>query len=371
MLRQRQAALFKFSAKDKETMTLLSTLLRIILWFFISISLALTLFFTGVGVWQLVDQKAVMDLMVIDEIPAASKLPKFFDALAAKNKSTNGFIPDERLQRAAEKITICMNQTTERIAASRDLPSFMIIPQDARHWQQVMAFASEGKSEKYLGSSSDFVCEALKNPKSVELIDQLGIEQFVVESLHYLQSNPMEGNSNSSDLLSTIQSEITLVLRKIISNPLIVLTVAAASLLILLVFYLLLRVTALSGKMQLNDKPKRNIANSKKPKRAEPSLEQRELPKESELEQKGLYVAAAEVKTDVEPKVIELTVANSTQEQRSATASFTFYNADGVEVGVKDSGKFSVPSKGVITVRTEVPENDGTWVKWRSEIRPL
>jgi hypothetical protein len=137
------------------------------------------------------------------------------------------------------------------------------------------------------------------------------------------------------------------------------------------VFYLLLRVTALSGKMQLNDKPKRNSANSKKSKRAEPSLEQRELPKESELEQKGLYVAAAEVKTDVEPKVIELTVANSTQEQRSATASFTFYNADGVEVGVKDSGKFSVPAKGVITVRTEVPENDGTWVKWRSEIRPL
>lgn len=367
----RQAPLFKFSAKDNETMTLLSTLLRIILWFFISISLALTLFFTGVGVWQLVDQKAVMDLVVIDEMPVASKLPRFFDALVVKNKSAHGFTADERVQRAAEKITICMNQTTERIATSRDLPSFMIIPQDARHWQQVMTFASEGKSEKYLGSSSDFVCEALKNPKSVDLIDKLGIEQFVVESLHYLQNNPMEGNSNSSDLFSTIQSEITLVLRKIFSNPLIVLTVAAASLLILLVFYLLLRVTALSGSLQSNKKSKRFDLTSKKPKRAEPSLSQRELPKESELEQKGLYVAAAEVKTDVEPKVIELTVANSTEEQRSATASFTFYNADGVEVGIKDSGKFSVPPKGVITVRTAVPENDGTWVKWRSEIMPL
>ena len=371
MLQHPQKPLFKFSAKDNDNMTLLSTLLRIILWFFISISLALTVFFTGVGVWQLVDQKAVMELVAIDEIPAASKLPQFFNALAVKNKSALGFTADERVQRAAEKITICMNQTTERIAASRDLPSFMIIPQDARHWQQVMTFASEGKSEKYLGSSSDFICEALKNPKSVELIDKLGIEQFVIESLQYMQTSSIEGNANSSDLLSTIKLEITLVLSKILINPLIVLTVAAASLLILLVFYLLLRVTALSGKMKLADRSKRYDLISKKQKRAEPNLEQRALPKESDLEEKGLYVAAAEVKTDVNPKVIQLTVANSTEEQRSAKASFTFYNADGVEVGVQDSGKFLVPAKGVVTVRTEVPENDGTWVKWRSEIMPL
>ena len=353
-------------------MTLLSTLLRIILWFLISLSFLFTLFFTGIGVWQLADQKAVMDLVSGEDVPAASRLPQFFDALDVKSKSASAFIPDERLQRAAEKITICMNQATERIAESRNLPTFMIAPHDSLHWQQVISFSSQGKSEKYFNSMSDFVCAALKNPKSEDHIDKLGMDQFVAESMHYMQSSQLEGLSGSTDLLSTIKSEITLVLRSIVSNPLIVLTVAAASLLILLVFYLLLRVTALSGKMQLSDKAKRyDLSSKKQKKRAEPSLEQRALPKESELQEKGLYVAAAEVITDVEPKVIQLTVANSTQEERTAIANFTFYNADGVEVGLQDSGKFLVPAKGVVTVRTEVPANDGTWVKWRSEITPL
>jgi hypothetical protein len=352
-------------------MTLLSTILRIILWFLISLSFLFTLFFTGIGVWQLADQKAVMDLVGVEDVPAASRLPQFFDALDVKSKSASAFIPDERLQRAAEKITICMNQATERIAESRNLPTFMIAPHNSLHWQQVISFSSQGKSEKYFNSMSDFVCAALKDPKSEDHIDKLGMDQFVAESLHYMQTSPVEGQSSSADLLSTIKSEITLVLRSIVSNPLIVLTVAAASLLILLVFYLLLRVTALSGKIQLSDRSKRYDLISKKQKRAEPSLEQRVLPKESELEEKGLYVAAAEVQTDVEPKVIQLTVANSTQEERTAIANFTFYNADGVEVGLQDSGKFLVPAKGVVTVRTEVPENDGTWVKWRSEITPL
>jgi hypothetical protein len=352
-------------------MTLLSTILRIILWFLISLSFLFTLFFTGIGVWQLADQKAVMDLVGVEDVPAASRLPQFFDALDVKSKSASAFIPDERLQRAAEKITICMNQATERIAESRNLPTFMIAPHNSLHWQQVISFSSQGKSEKYFNSMSDFVCAALKDPKSEDHIDKLGMDQFVAESLHYMQTSPVEGQSSSADLLSTIKSEITLVLRSIVSNPLIVLTVAAASLLILLVFYLLLRVTALSGKIQLSDRSKRYDLISKKQKRAEPSLEQRVLPRESELEEKGLYVAAAEVQTDVEPKVIQLTVANSTQEERTAIANFTFYNADGVEVGLQDSGKFLVPAKGVVTVRIEVPENDGTWVKWRSEITPL
>jgi hypothetical protein len=352
-------------------MKLLSVLLRVILWFLISLSFLFTLFFTGIGVWQLADQKAVMDLVSGEDVPAASRLPQFFDALDVKSKSASGFIPDERLQRAAEKITICMNQATERIAESRNLPTFMIAPHNSLHWQQVISFSSQGKSEKYFNSMSDFVCAALKDPKSEDHIDKLGMDQFVAESMHYMQSSQLEGLSGSTDLLSTIKSEITLVLQSIVSNPLIVLTVAAASLLILLVFYLLLRVTALSGKMQLSDRSKRYDLISKKQKRAEPSLEQRVLPKESELEEKGLYVAAAEVQTDVEPKVIQLTVANSTQEERTAIANFTFYNADGVEVGLQDSGKFLVPAKGVVTVRTEVPENDGTWVKWRSEITPL
>ena len=352
-------------------MKLLSVLLRVILWFLISLSFALTLFFTGIGVWQLADQKAVMELVGVEDVPAASRLPQFFDALDVKSKSASGFIPDERLQRAAEKITICMNQTTERIAESRGLPTFMIIPHDSLHWQRVIAFSSQGKHDKYLNNMADFICAALKNPKSVDHIDKLGMDEFVAESLHYIQTSPVEGQSGSADLLNTIKTEITQVLRSIVSNPLIVLTIAAASLLILLVFYLLLRVTALSGKMQLSDRSKRYDLISKKQKRAEPSLEQRVLPKESELEEKGLYVAAAEVQTDVEPKVIQLTVANSTQEERTAIANFTFYNADGVEVGLQDSGKFLVPAKGVVTVRTEVPENDGTWVKWRSEITPL
>ena len=352
-------------------MTLLSTILRIILWFLISLSFALTVFFTGIGVWQLADQKAVIDFVSVEDVPAASRLPQFFDSLDVKSKSASAFIPDERLQRAAEKITICMNQATERIAESSNLPTFMIAPHNSLHWQQVISFSSQGKSEKYFNSMSDFVCAALKDPKSEDHIDKNGMDQFVAESLHYMQTSPVEGQSGSADLLSTIKTEITQVLRSIVSNPLIVLTVAAASLLILLVFYLLLRVTALSGKIQLSDRSKRYDLISKKQKRAEPSLEQRVLPKESELEEKGLYVAAAEVQTDVEPKVIQLTVANSTQEERTAIANFTFYNADGVEVGLQDSGKFLVPAKGVVTVRTEVPENDGTWVKWRSEITPL
>lgn len=352
-------------------MKLLSVFLRGILWFLISLSFALTIFFTGIGVWQLADQKAVMDLVGVEDIPAASRLPQFFELLDVKSKSASGFIPDERLQRAAEKITICMNQATERIAESRNLPTFMIVPHDSLHWQRVILFSSQGKSDKYLNNMAEFVCAVLKNPKSVDHIDKLGMDEFVAESLHYLQTSPVEGQSGSADLLSTIKSEITQVLRSILSNPLIVLTIAAASLLILLVFYLLLRVTALSGKMQSSDRAKRYDLISKKQKRAEPSIEQRALPKESELEEKGLYVAAAEVKTDVEPKVIQLTVANSTQEERAAIANFTFYNADGVEVGLQDSGKFLVPAKGVVTVRTEVPENDGTWVKWRSEITPL
>ena len=352
-------------------MKLLSVLLRIILWFLISLSFALTVFFTGIGVWQLADQKAVIDFVSVEDVPAASRLPQFFDSLDVKSKSASAFIPDERLQRAAEKITICMNQATERIAESSNLPTFMIAPHNSLHWQQVISFSSQGKPVKYLNNMADFVCAVLKNPKSVDHIDKLGMDQFVAESLHYMQTNPVEGQSGSADLLSTIKTEITQVLRSIVSNPLIVLTVAAASLLILLVFYLLLRVTALSGKIQLSDRSKRYDLISKKQKRAEPSLEQRALPKESELEEKGLYVAAAEVQTDVEPKVIQLTVANSTQEERTANANFTFYNADGVEVGLQDSGKFLVPAKGVVTVRTEVPENDGTWVKWRSEITPL
>lgn len=352
-------------------MKLLSVLLRVILWFLISLSFVFTLFFTGIGVWQLTDQKAVMDLVSVAEVPAASRLPQFFESLDVKNKSASGFIPDERLQRAAEKITICMNQATERIAESKSLPTFMIVPHDSFHWQQVISFSSQGKSEKYFNSMSNFVCAALKDPKSVDHIDKLGMDQFVVESLHYLQTSPFEGQLGSADLLETIKSEVLQVLRSIVSNPLIVLTVAAASLLILLVFYLLLRVTALSGKIKLVDRSKRYDLISKKQKRAEPNLEQRALPKESELEQKGLYVAAAEVQTDSDPKVIQLTVANSTQEERSAIASFTFFNADGAEVGVQDSGKFLVPAKGVVTVRTEVPDNDGSWVKWRSEITPL
>jgi hypothetical protein len=46
------------------------------------------------------------DLVGVEDVPAASRLPQFFDALDIKSKSASGFIPDERLQRAAEKITI-------------------------------------------------------------------------------------------------------------------------------------------------------------------------------------------------------------------------------------------------------------------------
>lgn len=98
-------------------------------------------------------------------------------------------------------------------------------------------------------------------------------------------------------------------------------------------------------------------------------LARRTLSATKDLNERGIYVAAADVELEKDPKVIVLVVANATPTMQRASAYFSFFNTKGKKVGDLLSAPFLVPAQGIFNLRTVVPHNDGTWTKWRSEIR--
>lgn len=98
-------------------------------------------------------------------------------------------------------------------------------------------------------------------------------------------------------------------------------------------------------------------------------IARRTLSAAKDLNERGIYVAAADVELEKDPKLIVLVVANSTATEQRASAYFSFFNPEGKKVGDLLTAPFLVPAQGIFNLRTAVPQNDGTWTKWRSEIR--
>lgn len=349
----------------------LPVLLRIMLWFLMTVSFLCSLFFSGLGVWQFLDQKTVTALVNTVQLPPVAQPADFIGSLQAKRKVSGPVVEDVRALRAAEKIVQCMEATMTRIAESRDLPAFLLVSQNTRDWQRIMIVAGQGKPESYFTTMPAFVCDSLKNPKAVEFIDAIGIDQYVIESLLYLQNIPAEARLVQGDPLNPVFIEAAQFVRSMLSDPLLLWIFAFGSILLFLVFILLIRMTALHGKLKLIDSAMDEDLFMVKQKKTEPVFSQQTSSGNSEGTEKELSVTEAEVLTDVDPKMIKLTIANSGGQARSAKVIFTFFNEAAMQVGICESNTFVVPKKGVVTIRTEVPNNDGSWVKWRSEIVPL
>ena len=130
---------------------------------------------------------------------------------------------------------------------------------------------------------------------------------------------------------------------------------------------MLLRMSWLSRKIQLMDRSIRYGSLSAAPARGSSV---RQLPGRQEFSEHGLYVAAADVDTESDPKMITLTVANAGKRAQSAVAHFVFFDTEDQRVGGHRSPDFVVPPEGIFSLKTTVPPNDGSWVKWRSEIAP-
>ena len=150
-------------------------------------------------------------------------------------------------------------------------------------------------------------------------------------------------------------------------SPVALLSAAVVFLGVFLLLVLLLRMTWLSRKIQLIDRSIRYGSLSATPPKGSPG---RPLPGQQELSERGLYVAAADVNTESNPKIITLTVANAGKQAQSAAAHFVFFDGDEQRVGSHRSPEFVVPPEGIFSLKTAVPPNDGSWVKWRSEIVP-
>ncbi len=148
-------------------------------------------------------------------------------------------------------------------------------------------------------------------------------------------------------------------------SPAALISAAIVFLVVFLLLLLVLRMTWLSRKIQLMD---RSIRYGSLSGGSSQSKGVRQLPAQQELNARGLYVAAADVDTESSPKMITLTVANAAKQAQSAIAHFVFFDANEQKVGSRQSPEFLVPPEGIFSLKTEVPPNDGSWVKWRSEI---
>ncbi len=298
-------------------------------------------------------------------------LQRFFHRADRSEPSSRSEIEAEA---AAEQLFSCLQKNAFELSVKRGVPGEILAPSRSviRHY---LSLAMGGVSDKaaFLSSAPAFICVVLTRDDFVGQIASDGLELYAVDALSYLSEQWRQRQQRQLQLdqwqatWSELDSRLILTVQRMIMSPVALLSAAVVFLGVFLLLVLLLRMTWLSRKIQLIDRSIRygSLSGSHQKDRST-----RQLPGQEELNERGLYVAAADVNTEANPKIITLTVANAGKLAQSAMAHFVFFDDHEQRVGSHRSPEFVVPPEGIFSLKTEVPPNDGSWVKWRSEIVP-
>jgi hypothetical protein len=278
---------------------------------------------------------------------------------------------------AASQLVNCMSEWAMNQSSQRVIPVDGLRNASHSEWIKVIPMGANaiGADGDYLKRAPEFVCAALAKDDVADKIFLIGLDDFVMESLVYLARQLrqdrllIEQSVQQQRVIAELDSRLIGTLRRLAMTPGVLLVGSGAAIVVFLLLLLMLRMIWLSKKLNLMDRSIRYGTLAAGGSSGKDS-QNRVLPALSDVAEHGIYVAAADIDAESNPKIITLTVANSSQQNRSAYASFSFFNKSQIKVGDHKSPTFEVPPEGIYSLRTEVPTNDGSWVTWRSEIIP-
>ena len=355
----------------------LSFFLRLGLSLVAACMLALAIFMGGVALKQTVtpenDQPLSMDS------PAANQpnLDDFFLDFDRVDKEGKDKVFKATASFAASQLVDCLSEWARNQSIRRDITVDGLRAVSHSEWINVLSIAASasGAGGDYFNRASQFVCAALNKEELADKIFLTGVDDFALEALTYLAQQSrqnqllLQQSAQQQRVFAELDSRLMGTLQRLAMNPGVLLVGSGAAFVVFLLLMLTLRMIWLSKKLNLMDRSIRygSLGGGGSSGKSSPT---RVLPALSDVADRGLYVAAADIDAESNPKIITLTVANSSLSDRSAHAYFSFFNESQVKVGEHRSPHFSVPSEGIFSLRTEVPSNDGSWVTWRSEIIP-
>ena len=268
-----------------------------------------------------------------------------------------------------EEIHACVAAAQSRIKSDTYAPLPAIPSRSAIDWERLasMTTNANGTAPAALVAA---VCGAHASASDEDLRAS-GIESIALAQIEQAAMGAVrEKEQHQQPVLQdtppvTRRSMLEDYARKLPPEGMLLAVIAILGLLMAMFLVIILRVTALHRKLTLIYRSVRYGTLSN-----QDSVTRRALNSAKELAEQGVYVAAADVELDQHPKVIVLTLANAMQLPQKATVHFSFFNADEQKVGDHRTAPVTVPAEGIYNLRTPVPANDGSWVKWRSEIRP-
>lgn len=291
------------------------------------------------------------------EKPPAPDMPGTVESTALANT-----------MQAGRAIQRCVMTASGKLPLQSGTPPALQLSQTADDWTRLVSISAKSTGAEPTALAGA-VCGGLAAASEASLRDQ-GVESFALAQLE--QAAAAAARERMGQQLLALQAgqprswraAIEDYWRKLPADGSLMTVLAVFVLLLILFLILMLRMTSMHRKLALIDRSVRYGTLAK-----QGSATHRVLNSAKALIEQGIYVAAADVELDQDPKVIVLTVANATQAPKTATAHFTFFNAAEQQVGDHRSPPFTVPAEGIYNLRTQVPANDGSWVKWRSEIR--
>lgn len=361
------------SKKSQETRLSLS---RIVLTLGAVSALAAAIFMAGLATQQWLDPEAITEkTQIISASPPSVSSADFLARFSHRTPpNESGAQPGIETEAATEQLFSCLQKNAHEISVRQGIPGE--IPAPSRSAIRLyLSLAIVGVSDKaaFLSLAPAFICIGLTSEAITEQIVSSGVDAYVVDALSYLSEQSRQRQQRQLQLdqwqatWSELDARLMLIVQRMAMSPVALLSAAVVFLGVFLLLFLLLRMTWLSRKIQLMD---RSIRYGSLSRSAQTGSSTRQLPGQQELNERGLYVAAADVNTESTPKIITLTVANAGQRAQLAAAHFVFFDDQEQRVGSHRSPVFIVPPEGIFSLKTEVPSNDGSWVKWRSEIVP-
>ena len=274
--------------------------------------------------------------------------------------------------RAGAQIQQCVVTAAGSVPSRSDTPVPLRLSQTAADWSRLLSLSvnSAGADPAQLVAA---VCGALSSA-SKQALAKLGPESLALSTLESSTAAAARARIGQQ-LLAAQQGQerawtaaIDRYLSQLLHQPAGIVFIAALIVVFAGVLVLAFRMAAVQRKLTLIDRSVRYGSLSAQSKQT--THARRVLDSAKALAEEGIYVAAADVELEADPKMIVLTVANATQAPKRATAYFSFFNAEEEKVGDHQTSPFTVPPEGIYNLRTAVPANDGSWIKWRSEIRP-